>query len=44
MTIPGGKHGLDCCNAEQRVKVYRTIEAFLRKQGILTVPRTSTQP
>lgn len=44
MTIPGGKHGLDCCNAEQRVKVYQTIEAFLRKQGILTASRTSTQP
>ena len=41
MTIPGGKHGLDCCNADQRVKV-QTIEAFLRKQGILTPSRTST--
>ena len=44
MTIPGGKHGLDCCNAEERVKVYQTIQTFLRKQGILPAPRTSSQP
>ena len=38
MTVPGGKHGLDCCNLEQRTKAYQTIQAFLRKQGVL--PKT----
>lgn len=44
MTIPGGKHGLDCCNLEQRTKVYQTIQAFLRKHGILSTLASSTRP
>ena len=43
MTVPGGKHGLDCCNAEQRTKAYQTIQAFLRKQGVLPKATGSSQ-
>lgn len=44
ITMPGGKHGLDCCNADQRVNVYRSIQAFLQKHGILSRPGSSSQP
>lgn len=44
MTIPGGKHGLDCCNLEQRTKVYQAIQAFLRKEGVLPAAMRSSQP
>ena len=43
LTMPGGKHGLDCCNLEQRTKVYQTIQAFLRKHGVLTQLAASAQ-
>lgn len=43
MTIPGGKHGLDCCNLEQRTAVYQTIQMFLRKHGVLSTPGNSVQ-
>jgi acetyl esterase/lipase len=43
MTIPGGKHGLDCCNLEQRIRVYQTIQTFLRKQGVLPTAVSSLQ-
>jgi acetyl esterase/lipase len=43
MTVPGGKHGLDCCNLEQRTKAYQTIQAFLRKQGVLPKTMTAAQ-
>ena len=43
MTIPGGKHGLDCCSLEQRIAVYQTIQAFLRKHGALSTPVSSLQ-
>ena len=44
MTVPGGKHGLACCNLEQRVKAYQTIQAFLRKHQILPTSTSSSQP
>jgi acetyl esterase/lipase len=44
LTMPGGKHGLDCCNLEQRTKAYQTIEAFLRKHGLLAPAAMSSRP
>lgn len=44
LTMPGGKHGLDCCNLEQRTKAYQTIQAFLRKHGVLAPPATNSLP
>lgn len=44
LTMPGGKHGLDCCNVEQRTKVYQSIQTFLRKHGVLPPATTSSQP
>ena len=41
MTIPGGKHGLDCCNLEQRTAMDRTIQTFLGKQGVLSTTVSS---
>ncbi len=35
LTMPGGKHGIACCNLDQRTNVYRSIQAFLRKHGVL---------
>ena len=43
MTVPGVKHGLACCNLEQRTKAYQTIQAFLRKQGVLPSVITAAQ-
>lgn len=44
LTIPGGKHGADCCNLEQRANAYKTIQTFLRKHGVLTPAASSSQP
>ena len=41
LTMPGGKHGLDCCTLEQRTKAYQAIQAFLQKHGVLPTPTTS---
>ena len=43
MTVRGGKHGLDCCNLEQRTKAYQTIQAFLRTHGVLPKTMTASQ-
>ena len=43
LTMPGGRHGLDCCNLEQRTKAYQTIQAFLQKHGVLPAT-TSSRP
>jgi acetyl esterase/lipase len=43
MTVPGGKHGLDCCNLEQRTKAYQSIQAFLRKERVLPKAMSSSQ-
>jgi acetyl esterase/lipase len=44
LTIPGGKHGVDCCNLEQRTNAYKMIQAFLRKHGVLAAAASSSQP
>ena len=41
LTMPGGKHGLDCCTLEQRTKAYQTIQAFLQTHGVLPTTTTS---
>ena len=35
VTIPGGKHGFDCCNLAERTKAYSRIREFLTKQKVL---------
>ena len=35
MTIPGGKHGFDCCTLTQRTGAYTKIREFLTRQRIL---------
>src|SRR5919198_2960264 len=35
MTIPGGKHGFDCCTLTQRTSAYTKIREFLTRQRIL---------
>ena len=45
MTIPGGKHGFDCCNLAQRTNAYTKIREFLTRQHVLDPPRaTSSSP
>ena len=35
MTIPGGKHGFDCCTLAQRTSAYEKIREFLTRQRVL---------
>jgi acetyl esterase/lipase len=35
LTVPGGKHGPNCCNLEQRTMAYNRIRAFLTKYHVL---------
>jgi acetyl esterase/lipase len=35
MTMPGGKHGFDCCTLTQRTGAYTKIREFLTRQRIL---------
>jgi acetyl esterase/lipase len=35
MTIPGGKHGFDCCTLAQRTNAYAKIREFLTRQRVL---------
>jgi len=35
MTIPGGKHGFDCCTLAQRTSAYAKIREFLTRQRVL---------
>jgi len=45
MTIPGGKHGFDCCNLAQRTNAYTKIREFLTRQHVLDAPKpTSSSP
>jgi acetyl esterase/lipase len=45
MTIPGGKHGSDCCDVRQRTNAYTKIKEFLTKQGVLgsSTPPTASR-
>lgn len=40
MTVPGGKHGFDCCNGEQRISAYAKIRDFLLRHHVLEVSIT----
>jgi len=35
LTMPGGKHGFDCCTPTQRLQAYAKIREFLVKQHVL---------
>jgi acetyl esterase/lipase len=43
MTMPGGKHGFDCCTPTQRVQAYAKIREFLVRHHVLepTTPSTA---
>jgi acetyl esterase/lipase len=43
VTIPGGKHGFDCCNLAQRTDAYTKIRDFLARNHVLDTARTSSQ-
>jgi acetyl esterase/lipase len=40
MTMPGGRHGFDCCTAPQRVNAYAKIREFLTRHHVLDASRT----
>ena len=42
MTMPGGKHGFDCCTAAQRIDAYAKIREFLTRNHVLDAPKTSS--
>ena len=42
MTIPGGKHGFDCCNLAQRTNAYTKIREFLTKHHVLDASRATS--
>ena len=35
MTVPGGRHGFDCCNLTQRTNAYAKIREFLTRAQVL---------
>ena len=39
MTVPGGKHGFDCCNLQERTKAYAKIREFLTRYRVLDAPK-----
>jgi dipeptidyl aminopeptidase/acylaminoacyl peptidase len=42
LTMPGGKHGFDCCTPTQRVQAYTTIREFLVRHRVLDAAAPST--
>ena len=42
MTIPGGRHGFDCCNLTQRTNAYTKIREFLTRHKILDAPKATS--
>ena len=44
MTIPGGRHGFDCCTAPQRFDAYVKIREFLTRHHVLDTPRDPSRP
>ena len=40
MTMPGGKHGFDCCTAAQRTNAYVKIREFLARHHVLDASGT----
>ena len=43
VTMPGGKHGFDCCTLPQRVDAYTKIRNFLARVHVLDAPKSSSQ-
>jgi acetyl esterase/lipase len=43
VTMPGGKHGFDCCTLAQRTDAYTKIRSFLARNRVLDAPKTSSQ-
>jgi fermentation-respiration switch protein FrsA (DUF1100 family) len=41
MTVPGGKHGFDCCNLAARTKAYAKIREFLTTHHVLDVEKSA---
>jgi acetyl esterase/lipase len=39
MTIPGGKHGFDCCSLAERTRAYAKIREFLTRYRVLDAAR-----
>ena len=42
MTIPGGKHGFDCCTLAQRTNAYTKIREFLTKHHVLDAAKPTS--
>jgi acetyl esterase/lipase len=42
MTMPGGRHGFDCCTAAQRLNAYAKIREFLGAHHVLDAARTGS--
>lgn len=42
LTIPGGKHGFDCCNLAERTRAYAKIREFLVRHHVLDAPKNSS--
>jgi dipeptidyl aminopeptidase/acylaminoacyl peptidase len=40
MTMPGGKHGFDCCTAAQRTNAYVKIREFLARHHVVDASAT----
>lgn len=40
MTIPGGKHGVACCNVAQRTDAYTKIREFLTRHHVIDAARS----
>jgi len=43
MTVPGGRHGFDCCNLAERTKAYAAIRQFLTQHHVLDAPKASSK-
>jgi len=43
VTMPGGKHGFDCCTLTQRVDAYTRIRGFLARNHVLDAPKPPSQ-
>jgi acetyl esterase/lipase len=42
LTMPGGKHGFDCCTPTQRLQAYAKIREFLARHHVLDAATPST--
>ena len=42
LTMPGGKHGFDCCTLAQRTNAYTKIREFLTRQKVLDAPKPTS--